>query len=215
MILTIIHIAALIFLGGNSFDQELKLYLEKQFSLYDGFSYEIIQSPKEVSALTVNEAEPLKVVENMVSVPVFYNKDGKQKATTVKLRLHLFQQVVTAVKKIKSREDLSPADFTLERQDITLFKGTPITSLSEVVNYKTKISLYPGKILTKEIVELKPVVLSGDLVKASITNGNVTISLEANARQDGAVGDVIRVVTQTKKQYRAKVMDSTNVNIIE
>ncbi|MFA4923752.1 MAG: flagella basal body P-ring formation protein FlgA, partial [Ignavibacteriaceae bacterium] len=70
-------------------------------------------------------------------------------------------------------------------------------------------------ILIREVLEEKPVIQSGDLVKASFINGNVIVSMEANARQEGAVGEIIRVVTQNKKQYRVKVVDSLNVNILE
>lgn len=41
------------------------------------------------------------------------------------------------------------------------------------------------------------------------------VSTDAYARNDGSIGDVISIRTKSSKQFRAKIVDSKNVNIIE
>jgi len=60
-----------------------------------------------------------------------------------------------------------------------------------------------------------PIMLSGGKVNAHAISGNVVVSIEAFARQDGAEGDVIRIITKEKKIFKARVIDGLNVQILE
>ena len=215
MMLYLLNIIILFSLNGNEFRDELKDYLTRQLTMYDSFDYEIMQMPKDYSSISIEQGTALNLNRNIVSVPVLLVKENKKSESLVKVKLHLYKKVVTVRNKIESKTDLNSSEFDLKTLDVSLLKGTPFFSLDEVSSFRTKIKLNSGSILIHEALEAKPVIKSGDLVKASLINGNVVISIEANARQEGAVGEVIRVVTQNKKQYRAKVVDQTNVNILE
>lgn len=215
MMLYLLNIIILFSLNGNDFRDSLKDYLTKQLSMYDSFDYEIMQMPKDYSSLSIVGGTALTLNKNIVSVPVLLVKENKKTESFIKVKLHLYKNVVTVRNKIRSRSDLNASDFEVKSLDVSLLKGIPFTSLEEISSFRTKIALNPGTILVREVLEAKPVIQSGDLVKASLTNGNVTVTIEANARQEGAPGEIIRVVTQNKKQYKAKVVDSSNVNILE
>ena len=204
--------------GENDFRNSLKEYLEEQLSMYDRFEYEIIPDTigtEDYSTIEIVHGTALKLDKNIVTVPVLLTKENKKRESCVKVKLRLYKNVVTVRNKVGSKKDLNASDFELKSLDVSLLKGTPFSSLEEINSFRTKIALTPGRILIREVLEEKPVIQSGDLVKASFINGNVIVSMEANARQEGAVGEIIRVVTQNKKQYRAKVVDSLNVNILE
>ncbi len=215
MMIYLLNIILLFSLNGSDFRDELKDYLTRQLTMYDSFEYEIMQMPKDYSSISIEKGTALNLNRNIVSVPVLLVKENKKSESLVKVKLRLYKKVVTVLNKIESKTDLNSSEFDLKTLDVSLLKGTPFFSLDEVSLFRTKIKLNPGSILTREALEAKPVIKSGDLVKASLINGNVVITIEANARQEGAVGEVIRVVTKNKKQYRAKVVDSTNVNILE
>lgn len=215
MMLYFLHIILLFSLNGGDFRDSLKDYLTKQLSMYDSFDYEIMQMPKDYSSLSIIGGTALNLNRNILSVPVLLVKENGKSESFIKVKLHLYKNVVTVKNKIRSRSDLNPSDFEVKTLDVSLLKGTPFFSLEEISSFRTKIALNPGTILVREVLEAKPVIQSGDLVKASLTNGNVTVTIEANARQEGAPGEIIRVVTQNKKQYKAKVVDSSNVNILE
>ncbi len=215
MMLYLLNIIILFSLNGNDFRDSLKDYLTKQLSMYDSLDYEIMQMPKDYTSLLIVDGSALTLNRNIVSVPIMLVKEKKKSESFIKVKLHLYKNVVTVRNKIRGRSDLNASDFAVKSLDVSLLKGTPFTSLEEIASFRTRIALNPGTILVREVLEAKPVIQSGDLVKASLTNGNVTVTIEANARQEGAPGEIIRVVTQNKKQYKAKVVDSSNVNILE
>lgn len=215
MMLYLLNIIMLFSLNGSDFRNELKEYLTRQLTMYDSFDYEIMQMPKDYSSILIEKGTALNLNRNIVSVPVLLVKDNMTSESLIKVKLRLYKKVVTVRNKIESKTDLNASEFEFKTLDVSLLNGTPFFSLEEVFSFRTKIKLNPGSILIHEALEAKPVIKSGDLVKASLINGNVVITIEANARQEGAVGEVIRVVTQNKKQYRAKIVDATNVNILE
>lgn len=215
MMLYLLNIIILFSLNGNDLSDSLKDYLTKQLSMYDSFDYEIVQMPKNYSSLSIVDGGALTLMRNIVSVPVMMVKEKKKSESFIKVKLHLYKNVVTVRNKIRSKSNLIVSDFETRTLDVSLLRGTPFTSVEEISSFRTKIALNPGTILVREALESKPVIQSGDLVKASLTNGNVTVTIEANARQEGAPGEIIRVVTQNKKQYKAKIVDSSNVNILE
>jgi len=215
MMLHLLNIIFLFSLNGSDFRSSLKDYLDKQLSMYERFEYEIISMPEGYASIEILSATALNMNKNILTVPVFLIKENKKSEAVVKVKLRLYKNVVTVRNKIESKKNLNAADFELRTLDVSLLRGTYFTSLEEISSYRTKVALHPGAILIREVLVAKPVIKSGDLVKASLKNGSVTITIEANARQEGAVGDVIRVVTQNKTQYKAKVVDSSNVNILE
>ncbi len=93
--------------------------------------------------------------------------------------------------------------------------GTPLTSISNVSDYRCKINIKPETVLIKEIIEPKPVIYKDDKISARVISGKVMLSVDAFSRQDGAEGDVIKIRTKDNKQFTAKVIDSKNVLIIE
>ncbi|MCK9211150.1 MAG: flagellar basal body P-ring formation chaperone FlgA [Ignavibacteriaceae bacterium] len=215
MMLYLLNIVFLFSLNGNDFRNSLKEYLEKQLSMYDSFEYEVMQIPEDYSSIEIVNGQALKLDKNIVTVPVLLIKENKKRESRVTVKVRLYKNVATVINKVEGKRNLNSSDFELKSLDVSLLKGTPFYSLESINSFRTKIALNPGTILIRETLEEKPVIQSGDLVKASFVNGNVIVTMEANARQEGAVGEVIRVVTQNKKQYRAKVVDSSNVNIIE
>jgi flagella basal body P-ring formation protein FlgA len=79
----------------------------------------------------------------------------------------------------------------------------------------SKSSIPVGTVLIFESFQAAPVVKSGDKVTAQSNVGNVMITVEAFARQDGAEGEIIKIQTKDKKQFKARVLNFENVLIIE
>ena len=99
--------------------------------------------------------------------------------------------------------------------DITKILGSPLTSLTGIELYRSKTFLKPGDAITKENIELKPVINPGDRVEAEYRTGSVSISFEAFSRQEGIPGETISIITRDKKLFKARVVNSQIVNIIE
>ena len=60
-----------------------------------------------------------------------------------------------------------------------------------------------------------PVIYSGNKVFAASIVGNVKISFNAFAKQEGSIGDVIRIRTTENEIFKAEIIDYQNVLVIE
>ena len=80
---------------------------------------------------------------------------------------------------------------------------------------RNKSFLNKGEILTTDEVEHLPVLFSGDEVTAVKTFGSVTVTVQALAREDGCIGEKIKIKTIDNKQFTAKVINRYKVYIEE
>ena len=201
---------------GGSLKSELDEYLKKNFSGYKEFQYEIVEMPENFKKASILKTNELNVSGNLAYVPVkVVTDDNRVTKTFITIRLKLFQEVLVAVKPIKSRETLTAGDFQLEKVDVTQVRGSAVKTLKGIETLRSKISLRTGDVLVKEAVEAKPIINVGDQVNASVSSGSVYVSTEATARQEGLRGDIIQIITKDKKLFKAKIIDSKNVLIIE
>ncbi len=201
---------------GGSLKSELDEYLKKNFSGYKEFQYEIVEMPENFKKASILKTNELNVSGNLAYVPVkVVTDDNRVTKTFITIRLKLFQEVLVAVKPIKSRETLTAGDFQLEKVDVTQVRGSAVKTLKGIETLRSKVSLRTGDVLVKEAVEAKPIINVGDQVNASVSSGSVYVSTEATARQEGLRGDIIQIITKDKKLFKAKIIDSKNVLIIE
>lgn len=202
--------------SGNSFKNELEGYLKKNLSNYKDFKYEIVQMPGKFKHASILKTNEFNISGNLAYVPVKITNDNNRTTNIfITVRLKLYQNVLVAAHKIKYRKILSKSDFKIEKENVAEVRGTPIKSFKGINNLRSKVSINAGEILTEEAVEEKPVINVGDIIKASVNIGTVYVSTQATARQEGRPGDIIRIMTKDKKQFKAKVIDSHNVIIVE
>ncbi len=60
-----------------------------------------------------------------------------------------------------------------------------------------------------------PAVYPGDKLEAHTIVGNVKISFATYSKQEGIVGEIIRVRNSKNKIFKAEVIDNNNVLIVE
>ena len=202
--------------ADSSFKSELDNYLKKNLTGYKGYEYEILQMPGSYKKIELLEPEEFNLSGNLIYIPVkLIAKSGRTVKSILTVRLKLYKNVLAAAKQIGRREKLSANDFKLKKVDAAQIKGTPLSSLSEIGSLRSKTIIKQGEVVIKEMLEPVPVINIGDPVNAKYVSGNVIVSFEAFSRQEGIAGETITVITKDKKQFKAKVIDSNNVNIIE
>lgn len=206
--------AILLFMPGTNLKEEVAEYLKQKLSYYESFEFEIIKAPEKFSSVEIiNRGLELKgsIVQLQAKFTV-----GRQTTTSyISVKLKLYQKVLTAMQPVSRGTELQPSFFKLEKMEVTSLRGTPVTDLTEIKNCRSKSNIKAGGILFQEMIEQLPVIMSGAPVTAHSISGGVDISVEAFARQDGAEGEVIRVITKDKKLYKVIVIDSQNVQILE
>jgi flagella basal body P-ring formation protein FlgA len=123
--------------------------------------------------------------------------------------------VFVAQKNIQQKELINPAELDMQLIEVTNLKGTPVASLSGLNRLRARTLVKAGSVLFRESFENEPVIKNGDWITASSVAGSVIVEIDAEAKQEGIEGEIIRIVSKDKKQFKAKIIDSNNVIILE
>ncbi len=216
MSMIILFILSLVINSNNSFKGQIENYLKKNLSGYQDYKYEILQLPSTYKKIELLKPNEFNLSGNMIYIPVqVVDKSGREFRSILSVKLKLYKNVLVAVKNISQKTDLNENDFIFKKEDITQIKGTPVYSLKDISCLRSKIFIKSGNILVDQMTEKIPVVKVGDELYARYINGNVIVSTVVFARQEGVTNQIISVITKDKKLFKAKIIDSKNVIIIE
>ena len=202
--------------SNPSFKAELDNYLKARLSQYKNYEYEIVSMPENKSKVEIIKEKHLNIQGDMAYVPVnVTDKSGREAKSFLTLRVKLFNKVLVAATTIERKQEITGKDVTSKLVDVSQLQGTPLTSLAEASDLRSKIHITSGTVLVKEMMENIPVVKFGERVTASLVYGNVLVTTEAIVKQEGSIGDIVSIVTSNHKEFKAKVIDSQNVSIVE
>ena len=191
-------------------------YLKNNLKQYDKYEYTIVKVPTFEGKYEIRNETKINLSNSFAYIPIKITRTNSNIVQTyITVRLKLFKTICIAKDAIEPGQALSENDVELKLVNVTDLRGTPIESIDELNGLRSKVKIAPGSILIKELLDEIPVINKGDHITASAIAGKVKISTDAEARQDGVVGDVIYIVTKDKKQFKAKIIDSNNVIIIE
>lgn len=210
-------ILSLVFSGRSSFDEDLNNYLKKNLNgKFEEYNYEILQMPKTYSRIEILHPSDFNINGNMIYIPIkIYQSNTRIIESIISVRLKIFKNVLIAARDIKAGEKLTDKDFVQKRIDVAGMNVSPFTSSSKIAGMQSSEFIKTGEIINSLIIEPIPVVKAGFPVLAKYNNGNVMINFNAISRQDGIIGETITVISSDKKLFKAKVVNSKEVIIIE
>jgi flagella basal body P-ring formation protein FlgA len=212
----ILIISSLFIHNGDSLKTDLDNYLKKNLSQFESFDYKVLQIPVDYIKIEIIEDIDFNLCGNLIYIPVqIITKGGRAIKEIVTVRVKLYKNILIVSKQIEKNQNFNTSDVELKKTDITQIKGSPLTSTKGIEAFRTKIFLKQGAPVIQENIEPRPIILTGDKIEAKLTTGNVIVSFDAFSRQDGIPGNTITIISKDKKQYKAKVIDSLNVTIIE
>jgi flagella basal body P-ring formation protein FlgA len=207
-------ILSLVF-NNNPLDKQIKNYLDKNLAGYLKYEYEILSSPKNINNIELLSDKEFSIKKNIVYIPVKIVDPKGESKSFISLKVKLYKSVFVALQTIKAKTDLSESMFETRTIDITAIKGAPVENMETVSSMRSKSRIAPGEVLTEEEIEKIPVIFSGDEVKAEKNVGAVSINVSAFAREDGNIGDNIKIRTIDNKQFVARVVSHNKVLIEE
>ena len=212
----ILLISAFFVNSGDSLKTDLDKYLKKNLTQFESFDYKVVQIPSDYRKLEIMQDRDFNLCGNVVYVPVdLITKTGRAIKSTITVSVKLYKNILVASRQIQKNQSLSLSEVELRKIDITQIKGSILRSLKGIDSFRAKIFLKSGEPILEEYIEPKPIILTGDKIEARLTTGSVDVSFDAFSRQDGIPGSIITIISKDKRQYRAKVVDSLNVTIIE
>jgi flagella basal body P-ring formation protein FlgA len=172
-----------------------------------------IPAPSPDYSLRVHVAEPgrLKGVVGIVVDVETGGRTARRIAMTVVIRT--YSKVPVAARILQRHMTPAPEDVRLVRMETTLLQRTPIEQ-EMLGTLRTKRIVQHGSILFEDLFEPVPLVLQGDRVQVRVRSGNVMLSVEGVAREDGSYGEYIFVrVPGHGDRVRARVDDARTVAV--
>ncbi len=129
-----------------------------------------------------------------------------------RVNIQTYQTIVVSNKPISLHTILEKEDLILERRETTKISKKFYTSMDELLGSRTKRFIQTGEIILENMVEPMPVITRGKQVNIRFMKGALEIVLPGLARQDGYVGEKIRVrCLKTNKNFKAKIVDPNTV----
>lgn len=215
----LIHITIWFLIFGNILAVNIDTVLSEKLKGYKHFSYQIKSLPTYIDTindpnLSVDPDRSIRIKNGFVYLPVKILLDsGKEIKSIITLKVKLYQDVLMASRSIKSGEILNGSDFFVIEKDVAKFSSTPLTSFSQLTEARASRNINKEAILTDNMVKSIPIIQRGDRLNAALINGSVQISFFVTAREEGYIGENIKIVRDDRKIFHGKVIDSDHVII--
>lgn len=150
------------------------------------------------------------------AIPLQLMKDGKRYKTIFpRLEIMVLREVMVAVNGLARGAALGEGDVQLTKRALHTLPGTPILGGPEVLKGAVaKRYVAKGSVLVEGAFDLPPLVRGGSMVSVKVVSGGLTIIASGQAVNDGALGQLVRVVNlDTRKDFVARVVGENRVEI--
>ena len=214
-------ISILFLTSSGEKNSQLDSYLKQKLSDFTKYEYKVVSLPSYVESIndkriSISSDREFKINYGFAYVPVDIKlTEENVSQSIITLKINLYDEVFTSVRKIKRGEIISQSDFAVSEKEITHLKNGAVKITSLLNNLQACTNIVENAILQENMIEKLPDVKAGDKVFAYSSVEAVTVTFPVLIREDGRIGETVRVVRDDKLIFRAVVIDSKNVKIIE
>ncbi|MEN6582626.1 MAG: flagellar basal body P-ring formation chaperone FlgA [Armatimonadota bacterium] len=208
-------------LSSDELADEAKSFVLSQLQ-NDSCTYEVTieRAPRE---LTIAAGGNIKLKSRFMgsairrgvnTVMVDVQRDGRTVASvSTPVMVKSVAQVLIATSPIRQGEALTASNTALEQREVTNIPDA-VGQDSEATQWIARRSIKPGCIIVSSDVVLPPTVKKGDSVSLVVRCGNITLRTNGEVKQDGRVGDTVRVISAvSQSEVRARVVEPGLVEI--
>lgn len=120
-------------------------------------------------------------------------EDAKPRTVTIVADVQLVQYVVVARRPINHGQLITRRDLKLEERGFSKRTAVGLTELSTAVGLQSRRFIRPGDMLEAKVLQARPLVERGDVVKILVRGSGLEIKTSGKAQSAGALGDVVTV----------------------
>lgn len=162
-----------------------------------------------ITSLKLNHFNSLTVAR----IDIFVDGE-KVKYFGVPVKLYVYDKVWVANDFINRGKALSTANLTIEKKELGALAEFAARQNSYPYNYLAKKSFKPGEIIDTRYLESKPLIIRDNPVTVIFTGSNLSITMTAQALENGKLGDYIKVRNKKlRKDYIGKVISENTIQI--
>ena len=196
---------------AQPFEEQALKYLQKEYPEYQKIEMQLQNNFSSDEKIEIDYTRNINLSKGIAFIPVIATKGKKTSASIVSVRVKLYKKLLVASKDFDKKESFTKNNFEQRVMDVTRLNGNPVKIDFAISDYRVKSFIKKGEILLEEKIEKIPLISSGDKVFAEVRNGNVVVTTEAFARQQGSIGDLIEFVSSNNKIFKARILDVNKV----
>jgi flagella basal body P-ring formation protein FlgA len=185
------------------------------------YRVEVVRDPSpltvEPGALTARLIQPPK--GNLAGVRTYrveYCQNGTPVAqASFIVAIHVTAEVYVAAHAMQRGVVVAETDLLTKELDLAAVRGTPETDRRKLVGARLARPLNEGQLFTVDSLEPVPLVRRGDAVMLVASRGDLVVTAFGLAREDGAIGKIIRLENvQSKKIVHGRVESANTVTVL-
>jgi flagella basal body P-ring formation protein FlgA len=136
------------------------------------------------------------------------------KRITVPAYIEVQQSVVLAAKPLGRNQPIANSDIKIKKMNLTRVPANAVLSADQVIGQRANRSIAVNTILRMDQIDMPPLVRRGDLVQVLAESKVFKITTQAVAKENGAMGDRIRLMNlRSKKDLYGVVLDAQTVKV--
>ena len=153
--------------------------------------------------------------EGVVLLTAELSVDGRLvRVLPLRLEVDIYHSVVTVTKAMGKGDKFTRANIGLLRTPSSKLTNGCFRQLDPVLGRTASMPLTPGTVIRVNDIYDPPVIQHGSIVEGIVDEGNIELTVDVRAIEDGKAGDTIRLEnTETHKVLRGKVIDEKKVLI--
>ena len=157
--LSLITILLGLIAGNNGFETHLKKYLDEKLKSYEKYEYQIMRLPVSYARIEINEEKEFRLNKNFAYIPIrIFDHKSQVSSSIITISLKLYRPVFIARKKVGAKENLSSSMFERKLADVGSIEERVFEDFDGLSSYRSKILIKEGMILSKEMVEMIPLI---------------------------------------------------------
>lgn len=142
------------------------------------------------------------------------NERGVLGEWAVPFRPHLFTDVWIVKAHLRRGDLASPSDFDIQQADLLRETEAVPANMETLLRHEYSRDLTPGRALVWADLAERSLVKKGDLVEVIASRGLLAITMRAQAKQDGAEGDMVVLRNiDSSKEFSGKVIGENRVEV--
>ncbi|HPI36395.1 MAG TPA: flagellar basal body P-ring formation chaperone FlgA [Ignavibacteriaceae bacterium] len=205
--------------GSDKLEVLVESYLKSHLSAFEKYEYEIVSKPKNIiniaSKVEVDNSKEFRRMKSYGYIPVIISSGNNSVNSVVTVKLKLYQKVYVATQNYSRGDLLERAAFELNLKEVSSLSNEPVVSLTGLKELRAKTNIRKGAILTEMMLEMNPDIKMGETVNAYLEKNGIVISMSVTARQDGRVGQTIRIATNYGQLLTGIIEENNKVKIVE
>ena len=144
--------------------------------------------------LNVEWSKGNRALSGRIMLPVRISKNQRHYSTVqVITEIQRFERVCVTNGILDRHHLITNTDIRFELRNVTKLHQIPIQTVSECVGKRTRRMISAERLLTVDMIQSPPLVQRGKAVKVVLCHHNLEITTSGVAKEDGWLGDHIRV----------------------